>query len=625
MATAIEAKLKALPAKPGVYLMKNEAGDVIYVGKALSLRSRVRSYFQKGGQRTASAKVRALVEHVADLETIVTATEIDALVLESNLIKEMAPKYNVRLKDDKHFPYLKVTDEPYPRVIVVRRMGKGGRTFGPYTNAQAVRTTMAFLRKLFPIRTCSLDLSGELNYRPCLLYHIGRCGAPCAGLQSEEEYTNLIDEVCLFLEGRHDKLLPGLRRKMEEASSRLEFEKAARLRDQMRALERVMEKQRMISTAQEDQDVVGMVREGAVACVQLFLVRGGKLLGSELFYLDAAADEDPPEIVSAFLQQHYADATSLPKTILLPVEIEDAAVVEEWLSGRKGARVRLHTPQRGEKKRLVEMAEENAKLELDEHLSRENRRIEANQIGLQQLQEVLGLPAPPRRIEAYDISNFQGREAVGSMVVLEDGVPNPSEYRRFRIKGVEGPNDFAMMNEVVRRRFTRGLKEREELKQLSEVERLKAAENARFARLPDLILIDGGKGQLSAAQDALRDLDLEHLPILGLAKRLEEIFVEDDPEPVRLRPDSPGLHLLQRVRDEAHRFALSYHRQLRDARTSRSVLDEIEGVGPKRKRSLLRTFGSVKGVRQASLAELKATPGIPAALAERIYNQLHSE
>lgn len=616
----LKEKLKLIPDKPGVYMMKNKAGEIIYVGKAVSLRSRVRSYFQKGD--SVPPKVRILSEHIADIEYIVTANEVEALILESNLIKEKTPKYNVRLKDDKHYPYLKVTDEPFPRVIVVRRREKGGRIFGPYTDAHAVRTTMNFLRKLFPIRTCNLDLSGQLNYRPCLLYHIGRCGAPCAGLQSQEEYNRLIEEVCLFLEGRHEKLIPSLRAKMEAAAEALEFEKAAKLRDQMRALEQMVERQKIISSGHDDQDVIGVAREGTAVCVQVFFIRSGKLVGREHFFLDTTAAEDLDELLTAFVQQYYDKASFIPRCVLLPAAIDEAEIIENWLSERRGSRVRLHVPQRGEKRRLVEMAEENARLVLHTELAKASRRQEANQAGLEELQQVLGLTDLPHRIECYDISNLHGQEAVGAMVVVEDGVPNPNEYRRFKIRTVEGANDYAMMQEVIRRRFTRGLREREELAAMPADEQEKARGQLRFAIFPDLILVDGGRGQLNAVRDALRDLDLESIPTAGLAERLEEIYVEDDPEPIRLSADAPGLHILQRVRDEAHRFALNYHRHLRDRKTTRSALDDIPGIGPKRKRALLRKFGSVKGVREASLEELLTVPGITRELAERLHEQL---
>lgn len=618
-------KVSLLPTQPGVYLFHNSEGDVIYVGKAVSLRDRVRSYFQQQG-RFVSPRILALVEQIADFEYIVTDSEVEALILEATLIKEKSPRYNVRLKDDKAYPYLKVTDEPFPRVMVVRKPGKDGRYFGPYANPRAVRETMKFLRKLFPIRTCSLDLSGELNYRPCLLYHIGRCGAPCAGLQTEEEYDRLIEEVCLFLEGRHQRLIPEIRRKMEEASAKLEFERAARLRDQMRALERVVERQKVVSTSGEDQDVIGMARNDATACVQVFFIRDGKLSGRDHFFLDADADTSDDEILASFMKQYYSDVTFVPKEVLHSVPLEEAEVLGDWLSGRRGNKVRLRRPQRGEKRRLVEMVTHNAELVLGEREAKRSRRLERIEGGLAELQEVLGLEGPPRRIEAFDISNTQGTGAVASMVVFEDGQPTNSEYRRFRIRDIEGPNDYAMMNQTVTRRFARGLKERESLENLDPKmdpkERKAQEEQAKFAKFPDLIVIDGGKGQLGAARDALRDLDLEDIPTIGLAERLEEIFHEDSPEPVVLDRNSYALHLLQQVRDEAHRFALSYHRNVRGKEFSRSALDAIAGVGPARKRALLRRFGSVKAVREASIEELKAVPGISTELAERIYQGL---
>lgn len=615
-------KLNAIPDKPGVYLMKNAAGDIIYVGKAISLKNRVRSYFQSKGKHD-SPKVRLLVKQIADIDYIVTSNEVEALILESTLIKEQKPRYNVRLKDDKNYPYIKVTtDEAFPRVIVTRRLEEDGRMFGPFADAGAVRMTLSFLRKHFPLRTCSLNLSERRDYRPCLLYHIGRCGAPCAGLQSAEEYNKLVEEVCLFLEGRHDRLIPEIERQMKEAAANLQFERAARLRDQMRAIQRIAERQQVVSPHLEDSDVIGVAREGAVAGVQIFFIRGGKLIGQENYYLDAEMEEDRVEILRAFLKQFYAGAAVIPPVILVPDEVEDAAGIADWLSERRGKKVRLHVPKRGEKRRLVEMAMENAAVMLNDYLSRENRRVAANQMGLEQLQELLGLPDLPRRIEAYDISNLFGTDAVGSMVVLTDGVPDNKEYRRFKIRTVQGSNDYAMMQEVIRRRFMRGLKEREEIQELSPKQRAEAMKQARFASFPDLIIIDGGRGQLNAARAALRDLALEDLPMVGLAERLEEIYTVEEDEPIRLPDDSPALHLMQRVRDEAHRFALSYHRHLRSVRARRSVLDEIPGIGPKRKKALLQKFGSVKALRQASVEEMASVPGISLELAQRIHNQL---
>jgi len=436
-------KLRLLPDRPGVYLMKNAAGEVIYVGKAVSLRNRVRSYFQSPAG--LSAKVRVMTSHIADIDYIVTGSEVEALILEANLIKEYRPRYNVRLRDDKAYPYLKLTlNEPFPRVVVARRVERdGAKYFGPYTNSNAVRETMRFLRKLFPIRTCSLDLSGELNYRPCLLYHIKRCVGPCAGKVTPEAYDRLIEQVSLFLEGRHDRLLPDLHREMREAAQALEFERAARIRDQIRAIERVTERQTVVSDRPVDQDLIGFAQEKDLVCVQIFNVRGGRLIGGEHFFLEALAEDEPSEIMTAFVQQYYQRAPFVPPEVLIQVPVEDAAVIEGWLRERRGGAVRLHVPQRGEKRRLMEMVVENARLMLRERLAQEARRSEEAERALAHLAEVLGLPSLPQRIEAFDISNIQGNQAVASMVVFEDGQPKPSDYRRFKIRTKSTPDDFA--------------------------------------------------------------------------------------------------------------------------------------------------------------------------------------
>ena len=616
----IAEKLKYVPNRPGVYLMRDDKGEVIYVGKAVSLRNRVRSYFQDS--RNAGPKVEAMLKHVADFSYIVTDSEVEALILEANLIKEEEPWYNIRLKDDRSYPYLKISDEPFPRVLVVRRPDRQDRVFGPYTDARAVRQTVQFLRKLFPLRTCNLDLSGPRNHRPCLLYHIGRCGAPCADLQSEEEYAELIQEVELFLEGRHDRLLPALQRKMEEAAERLEFERAARLRDQIQAMEKMVERQKVVMNADVDQDVLGLAVADGLACAQIFFVRGGKVVGSEHFFLDIGEEDDESEILRSFVEQYYNQTRFVPREILLPLAIESKSAVEAWLSEKKGQRVYLRRPQRGEKRRLVEMVSENARLVLAARQERMNARQHHNEAGLKQLQGVLGLADLPQRIEAFDVSNLQGTDTVASMVVLQDGEPLPSDYRRFRIRSVEGSDDYAAMREVVQRRFQRGLREREELAELDADTREEARTKAKFARMPDLVLIDGGRGQLNAAAGVLRELGLDDLPVVGLAERLEEVYTLEQPDPLRLPADSPGIHLLQRARDEAHRIALGYHRQLRGKRTQASSLDAIEGVGPARKRALIKHFGSVRGVREATLDELLEVPGLPEAVARRIYEQL---
>jgi excinuclease ABC subunit C len=601
--------------------MRNAAGEVIYVGKAVSLRNRVRSYFQES--LAAGPKVRAMVSHVHDFDYIITDSEVEALILECNLIKENEPKYNVRLKDDKSYPYLKITDEPFPRVVVVRRPAKKDRVFGPYTDAHAVRETTKLLRKLFPLRTCSLDLSERRDYRPCLLYHIGLCNAPCANLQTEEEYQELVDQVVLFLQGRHEQILPELEKKMQEAAERMEYERAARLRDQIRSLQKVIEKQKIVSDLKLDQDVLGLaVGEDGTACVQLFNVRGGKVVGSEHFLMEAGEERDATRILTAFVEQHYTDATFIPKEILLPVQVEEQEVVAVWLTQLRGSKVKLHVPQRGEKRQLVEMVATNAETTLRQLQERKDVRRKANEAGLRQLQEALSLSDPPHRIEAYDVSNFQGGETVASMVVLIDGEPASSEYRRFKIRTVEGPDDFAAMREVLRRRFVRAIKEREEIAALPEHERHEGWQKAKFAQLPDLILIDGGKGQLNAAREILRQLDLAHLPTVGLAKREEEVFIEESNAPIVLAHHSPGMHIVQRIRDEAHRFAITYHRQLRDKKTTVSELDKIAGVGPARKRALIKHFGSIRGIRNATVDQLAAVPGLPRDVAQRIYEEL---
>lgn len=616
-------KLKRLPDRPGVYMFKNAAGEVIYVGKAVSLRSRVRSYFQS--PHNLSPKVRVMSSHIADLEFIVTENEVEALILEANLIKQKRPRYNVRLRDDKAYPYLKVTwNERFPRVMLARRVANdGARYFGPYTNSAAMRDTMRVLRKMFPVRTCSLDLSGELNFRPCLLYHIHRCGAPCAGKVSEDEYNALMEQVCLFLEGRHEKLLPALREQMRQAAARLEYERAARLRDQIRALEAVAERQKIVSTKLEDQDLIGFARKDDIACMQIFHVRDGRIIGREHFFVDVGVDDDDSEIVTAFVQQYYQTATFIPKEILVQAPLQEADVIAGWLRGRRGGAVRLRVPQRGEKRQLIEMVAENARIVLEEQLAQLARRSEEAAKALSHLAEVLNLPAEPHRIECFDISNIQGTEAVASMVVFEDGLPKPSDYRRFRIRTKSTPDDFTMMREVIERRFRRGLQE-----QAGE------ADDRGFGDFPDLVVIDGGKGQLNAAREVMRNLGVADIPTIGLAegsnwqvtpgmdrdrqRTFERVFVEGQPDPAPFPWASPGLKLLQRIRDEAHRYAITYHRHLRDQRTSRSVLDDIPGVGPRRKRELLRRFGSVAGIRRASVDEIAAVPGISRSLAERI-------
>lgn len=608
----LEHKLATLPTAPGVYLMLNEAGEVIYVGKAINLRNRVRSYFQKSANH--ALKVQVLVEHIADLEYIVTDSEVEALILENNLIKKHTPRYNVRLKDDKTYPYIKVTvQETFPRVLMVRkRLKDGARYFGPYTDVTVVKKTLSFLRTLFPLRTCNKTIEEGWQDRPCLNYHIGRCLAPCAGLISKENYAEMIQEVLLFLEGRIDRLIPDLTRKMHEASAQLEYEKAARFRNQIRGLETLFEKQKIVVQHAEDQDYVGYARHGELACVQVFFVRSGKVVGRDHYLLECSADEEGAEILRAFLQQYYAEASYIPREVLTPIPLIEPEIMENWLrSLRGGKRVYLRTPQRGDKKQLLDLVVKNAQIALDETRSRNTFKQRAMERALQDLQDLTGLPEPPERIEAFDISNLQGTNVVASLVVWENGDFKSTDYRRFRIRGLEGsPNDYEAMREAVSRRFKRGLMEQDE-----------ESSEQKFSVFPDVVLIDGGKGQLGVALEVRDELGLI-IPFLSLAEKREEIYLEGQSQPVILPNDSPGLLLLRKIRDEAHRFALTYHRNLRGKATRGSILDEIPGIGPKRKKDLIRHFGGIKKIRSATFEELQEVPGISAKLAAEIYQHM---
>ena len=556
------------------------------------------------------------MENIADLEYIVTDSEVEALILENNLIKKHGPRYNVRLKDDKTYPYIKVTvQETFPRVLMVRkRLDDGARYFGPYTDVAVVKKTLSFLRTLFPLRTCNKAIEEGGQDRPCLNYHIGRCLGPCAGLVSKEKYGEMIQEVLLFLEGRIDRLIPDLTSKMQEAADKLEYEKAARFRNQIRGLQTLAEKQKIVAQHKEDQDYVGYARHGELACVQVFFVRTGKLIGRDHFLLACSAEEEGPEILRAFLQQYYAEASYVPKEVLTPVSLAEPEVLEDWLGGLRGQRVYLRTPQRGAKKQLLDLVMKNAQLVLDETRTRNTFKQRAVERALQDLQELTDLSEPPERIEAFDISNLQGTNVVASLVVWESGDFKTTDYRRFRIRDVEGaPNDYAAMREAVFRRFSRGLKEQSE-----------GGAEQKFSDFPDLVLIDGGKGQLGVALEIRDELGLI-MPFLSLAEKREEIYLEGKPQPVILPNDSPGLLLLRKIRDEAHRFALTYHRNLRGRATRGSVLDEIPGVGPKRKKALIRHFGTIKRIRSATPEELVEVPGISEKLAGEIYQYLKED
>ena len=615
----LEEKLKMIPAKPGVYLYRDQRGEVIYVGKAVSLKNRVRSYFLAGEQQAPRTKL--MLEKMVDFDFIVTDSEVEALILEQNLIKEHRPKYNVKLKDDKSYPYLKVTvNENYPRVFTTRRKLKdGARYFGPYAKVGAVNETLSLLKRIFPFRTCKQRETPPRN-RPCLNHYIKRCLGPCCGLTKREDYLAMIGEVCLFLEGRQESLSKQLSARMEEAAGQLDFELAARLRDQLQAVREVSAKQKVISDNFNEHDVLALARDADEACVMLFFVRSGKLVGREQFILKDSEGLENPAVLQAFIKQYYSEAEYLPKEVLLSEPAGDEQrVIEEWLSGRKGGKVTLKTPQRGEKKQLVELAAKNARLALEQTQSESNAVRRRLTEALTELTAALGLAEPPFRLECYDISNTQGSGSVASMVVFEEGKPAREQYRRFKIRTVTGPDDYASMQEVLRRRFTRALTERE----LVNTGQLSSRE-AKFNRLPDLLIVDGGKGQLSAARQVMHELGFAHIPTFGLAKEEELLFQEGRQTPLVLPRDSQGLYLLQRLRDEAHRFAITYHRQVRTKTGLRSQLDEIEGVGAARRSALQKAFGSVKSIAKASLEELTAVKGMNKTTAQKVYDYFRS-
>lgn len=586
--------------------MRDAAGEIIYVGKAGSLKNRVRSYFHSPASQPP--KVQVMMRHVADLEYIITRSEVEALVLECNLIKSYRPYYNINLKDDKSYPYLKVAvNQEFPYMTVTRqRVRDGSRYFGPYTNVGALQDTLRWLRRYFSLRTCRGGVWKEAcrSRRPCLDGHIGRCIAPCSGAVSPEAYRVMVQELILFLEGKGDDLVHRLEEKMRQAAERLAFEEAAKWRDQLAAMRQVLARQQMATERTGDQDYLGVAHEGSLACVQVFFVRDGRVTGREHFYLDGEGGLDPGEALAAFIQQYYSGAGYVPEEMVLSLPPPGQEVMQEWLSQRRGKKVHLTVPVRGERRQLLSLVEENARLLLNTKAAGQRRETE----GVLALQEVLGLPVAPGRIECYDVSNLQGSNAVGSMVVFRHGRAVKGEYRRFQIRGVSGPDDYASLREVLGRRFRR----------------LQAGD-PRFAAAPDLILIDGGKGQLSAAIQVMNEMEVGHIPVFGLAKREEEIFVPGTAEPVRLPRDSAALQLLQRVRDEAHRFAVTYHRQLRGQQLTGSTLDAVAGIGPRRKAALLQAFGSVARMREASLEELTAVPGMNRQAAGRLYAHLHSE
>lgn len=613
-----EAVLKTLPAKPGVYLFKNAAGKIIYVGKAVNLRARVRSYFQESALQ--GGKTRRLVSEVADLEFIVADSELEALLLENTLIKQHQPRFNVRLKDDKRYPYVKVHwQDPFPRVTTTRRIqDDGARYFGPYTMASAAYKTLDLVRRLFPYLTCTRTITGR-DERACLYYHIGRCAAPCIGAVSQEEYRAIIQRLCDFLDGHTDLVVTDLRRQMEAAVEALDFEKAATIRDQLRDIEHIVQKQKVVSPELKDHDVIAFARQDGDACVQVFFIREGRLIGREYFLLDGAAEEDDQAVITSFIKQFYDQVSQVPPEILLPQQVDEVLIIRDWLRSKRGAEVVLKVPRSGQEEELVHMAAENAAETLS-HLRSQWQADESKQNeGLQELQQVLNLAGPPLRIECYDVSTLQGSHTVASMVVFVKGIPHKSDYRRFKIQGVPGQDDFASMQEVLRRRFKRA--QDDGYRQPDDPGRHQKPDPWHL--LPDLIIVDGGKGQLNAALQVADEFDLrDALPIVGLAKRAEEIFVPGQSEPIVLPRTSPALHLIQRVRDEAHRFAISYHQKLRQRAGLASQLDQIPGIGPRRRKALLAAFGSLEAIRQASLEQLMAVPGMTRSAAENLQAML---
>ncbi len=647
----IQSVLNSLPHKPGIYLMKDAQGNILYVGKAISLYNRVRSYFQESTD--LSPKNRSMVAKVDDIEFLVVKNEVEALVLESNYIKQYRPRYNVLMRDDKSYPYIKVSlTEDFPRVYRVRSFQRdGNRYFGPYTNSGAVDATLDLLNKLFAFRTCRYDASTwappvnkepppgwkqKLLPRPCTQYYIHRCIAPCVAYASREEYDTVIKQVILFLEGKHDEVVKSLQEKMHEAAENLNFEEAARIRDRIQAVERVLEKQRIISTeGQDDQDVIAFASSEDETCVMTFFFRNGKLIGREFFILQGTRDSSPGEVMTSFLQQFYESSPHIPPEIVIEAEPDDRAVIQAWLREKRKGAVTITTPKRGEKLRLIEMVKQNAQEVLEQQRIKWLTDSQKTQLALEELQEALNLAAPPQRIECYDISNTQGTNSVGAMVVFESGRPKPGEYRRFKIKSVEGPNDFASHQEVLRRRFRHaGMQSTTRNEDSADLEGqfiatsedgagetgAPGAPGAQFQHdwaMPDLIIIDGGKGQLSAAMEVLQELHID-IPTVGLAKENEEIFIPGSPDPIILPRSSQALYLVQRIRDEAHRSGITYHRKLRSDRTFKSVLDEIPSIGPKRKQALMKHYGSVRAMSAASVEDLAALDGMTRDAAEKV-------
>lgn len=611
----IQEELKKLPGKPGVYLMHDEKDAIIYVGKAISLKNRVRQYFQSS--RNKGAKIEQMVTHISRFEYIVTDSELEALVLECNLIKEHRPKYNTMLMDDKTYPFIKVTvNEPFPRVMMARRMKKDkAKYFGPYTSAGAVKDTIELIRKLYHIRSCNRSLPKDIGKeRPCLNYHIHQCYAPCQGYISREEYRKSIDEVVRFLNGNYDPILKELEEKMLDASENLEFEKAIEYRELLASVQKIAQKQKITDTAGDDRDIIAMASEGEDAVVQVFFIRGGRLIGRDHFYLKIAENDTKSEILSSFIKQFYAGTPYIPAELMLPEEIEDQEIIEEWLTTRREHKVRLRIPKKGTKEKLVELAQKNAQMVLKNDKER-LKREEGRTIGaVKELKKILGLTGIIR-MEAYDISNTNGFDSVGSMVVYEHGKPKRNDYRKFKIKSVQGPDDYASMNEVLTRRFEHGLRERQD-----------ESETGGFQAFPDLIMMDGGRGQVNIALEVLEKLNL-HIPVCGMVKddnhRTRGLYFNNVELPIDR--NSECFRLITRIQDEAHRFAITFHRQLRSKGQVHSILDDIPGVGPARRKDLMRSFENIEAIRNATVDDLKELPSMNEKSAQEVYKFFHQD
>jgi excinuclease ABC subunit C len=609
--TQLLEKVGRIPENPGVYLMRDCEGTIIYVGKAVNLKNRVRSYFNNSQEQ--SFKLTHMVPRIKDIDYFITASEEEALILELNLIKRHKPYYNIRLKDDKSFPYLKISlNEDYPSVQITRKLeDDGARYFGPFSSSYSIRQTLKIIKEIFPFRSCSRDLSKKMC-RPCLEYDIHKCPGPCIDAVSIKEYRESIQRLILFLEGRQEKVVRQLENNMQKAVSKLEYEKAALLRDQIKAVKEVINWQKLATKVKGEQDVIAFAQERDTAYAQIFFIRSGRIIGREGFTLQGTQSEEAMQVMTDFVKQFYSSATYIPSLILLQYSILDKGVIESWLAKKKGSPVQIQSPSRGDKKQLVDTVALNAKRGLEELKIKQISSQPNINAAMEELQRTLNMTALPLRIEGYDISNIQGKDAVGSMVVFEKGRPKTAHYRRFKIKTLQQPNDFAMMQEVIRRRFGRFRSTASTAKEVSDSWKI----------IPDLVLIDGGKGQLSSVMEILKDIEMESLPVIGLAKENEEIFTPGASLPVVLPKSSPALQLLQRVRDEAHRFAVGYHHNLHKKKTFVSALDAVPGIGPARKKALLKQFGTIAGIKEASIEELTAVTGITPLLAQRLKEYL---